>query len=356
MNRQSTPLHQVHLASIGIEMAPEVVTSAAIEETLAPAWQTMGIAPGQLEHLTGVAERRWWPKKTSISEMSARACQHALDQANMTGDQIDRLSYTGVCRESYEPATGCAVAAKLELPMDVEIHDISNACLGSMDGIVLASDAIRLGRIDAALVVCCESAREIVEIAQQKLLHTPKMDHFISTLATLTGGSGAAAMLLVSSRISTAGPRLLGTAHGTDPRWYSLCRWGVEVDPEQDHPAARIEFMETDSIGVLQHGIELGTRTWRRFLEQMQWSPADVDRTICHQVGSAHRQKILPSLGLSEQNDFITYPFLGNMGTVSIPMTAAIAAERGILEAGNKVTFLGIGSGLVCRMIGWEWR
>ena len=37
-------------------------------------------------------------------------------------------------------------------------------------------------------------------------------------------------------------------------------------------------------------------------------------------------------------------------------MTAAIAAERGILEAGNKVTFLGIGSGLVCRMIGWEWR
>ncbi|MDE0959578.1 MAG: 3-oxoacyl-ACP synthase III [Planctomycetota bacterium] len=356
MNPIPTGLHDVHLASIGIEIAPEIVTSGAIEDTVAAAWQAMGIAPGQLEQLTGVRERRWWPVNTSISEMAAKACQSALDQVDLKKNQIDRLSYTGVCREAYEPATACAVAAKLQLPVDVEIHDITNACLGAMDGIVLAADAIRLGRIDSALIVCCESAREIVGIAQQKLLREPKMEHFISTLATLTGGSGAAAMLLVSSRISSDGPLLLGTAHGTDPRWHQLCRWGVEVDPDQEHPASRREFMETDSIGVLKHGLELGNRTWKRFLEQMQWSPSDVDRTICHQVGSAHRNEILPSLGLSEQNDFITYPFLGNMGTVSIPMTAAIAAERGILEAGKKVAFLGIGSGLVCRMIGWEWR
>ena len=43
------------------------------------------------------------------------------------------------------------------------------------------------------------------------------------------------------------------------------------------------------------------------------------------------------------------------MGTVSLPMTAAIAYQRNFLKQGDYVGFLGIGSGLNCLMIGWEW-
>ena len=108
--------------------------------------------------------------------------------------------------------------------------------------------------------------------------------------------------------------------------------------------------------GTLQSSHRRGMKTWDRFLSQMNWSSSDIDRTICHQVGSAHRDEILPALGLTAEQDFITYPYLGNIGTVSIPMTAALAQERGFLTEGQKVAFLGIGSGLVCRMLAWEWR
>lgn len=352
----TAPLPDVHLASIGIELAPEVITSAALEDRLAPVWSQLGIEPGQLEQLTGVKERRWWSEGTSISEMSARACRKALETGLLPPSAIGQLAYTGVCREAFEPATACSIAARLDLPRATALHDISNACLGSIDGVVMAADAIRLGRIDAALVVSCESARDIVNIACQKLLSDPQMNQFIATLATLTGGSGAAAMLLVSSKISTQGPRFLGSSVGTDARWHQLCRWGVKPDQDSTELASRIEFMETDSIGVLKNGVGLGTETWARFMQEMNWTPSEVDRTICHQVGSAHREEIMAALQLSIENDFITYPYLGNMGTVSIPMTAAIAAERSFLTPGQKVAFLGIGSGLVCRMIGWEWR
>ncbi len=60
-------------------------------------------------------------------------------------------------------------------------------------------------------------------------------------------------------------------------------------------------------------------------------------------------------IGISEEKDFSTYPFLGNMGTVSLPMTAAIAEERGFLMEGDNVAFLGIGSGLNCMILGLEW-
>ncbi|MGB1771013.1 MAG: 3-oxoacyl-ACP synthase III [Planctomycetota bacterium] len=346
----------LHLAAFGVEMAPCVVTSADIEERMASTWERLGIPRGQIEQLTGVRERRWWETGTSISAMAARACQKALDRAGMSIESVDRLIYTGVCREGFEPATACAVAHQLGAIHPLELHDLSNACLGTMDAIVLAEDAIRSGRHKTTLVVSCESARDIVEIACENLNRQPDIDLFTRSLATWTGGSGAAALLLVSSEVSDQGPRLVGSAQGTDSRWHELCRWGVKSEDSVTDPAIRTEYMETDAIGVLRHGVDLGLKTWNQFLETLNWSSEEVDRTICHQVGSAHRQEILPSLGISPEQDYITFPFLGNIGTVSIPMTAALAAERGVLLPGHRVAFLGIGSGLVCRMLAWEWR
>ena len=60
-------------------------------------------------------------------------------------------------------------------------------------------------------------------------------------------------------------------------------------------------------------------------------------------------------MGISVDKDFVTYPFLGNIGTVSLPMTAAIAAERRVIKSGDRVGFLGIGSGLNCMMLGVAW-
>ena len=58
---------------------------------------------------------------------------------------------------------------------------------------------------------------------------------------------------------------------------------------------------------------------------------------------------------MPKEKDYTTYRFLGNMGTAALPVTAAIAAERGGLKPGQHVAFLGIGSGLTCLMLGLEW-
>jgi 3-oxoacyl-[acyl-carrier-protein] synthase-3 len=80
-----------------------------------------------------------------------------------------------------------------------------------------------------------------------------------------------------------------------------------------------------------------------------------VDRVVCHQVGSAHQSAILKTLGIPEEKDFTTFEYLGNMGTVSLPLTLAIAEEREEVVAGDQVGLLGIGSGLNCLMLGVEW-
>ena len=118
---------------------------------------------------------------------------------------------------------------------------------------------------------------------------------------------------------------------------------------------AMTEFMSTDSVSVLKHGAKLGVGTWGAFLNKMGWARDRVDKVICHQVGTGHRDTILKELGIAPEKDFSTFKYLGNMGTVSLPMTAAIAHQREFLKPGDYVGFLGIGSGLNCLMIGWEW-
>jgi 3-oxoacyl-[acyl-carrier-protein] synthase-3 len=113
--------------------------------------------------------------------------------------------------------------------------------------------------------------------------------------------------------------------------------------------------MRTDPVGVLKHGVILGIETFAAFRQELGWSEQLPHKVICHQVGSAHQRTILESIGIDTSKDFTTYRFLGNIGTASLPITAAIAAERDFLQNGDKVGFLGIGSGLNCLMLGIEW-
>jgi 3-oxoacyl-[acyl-carrier-protein] synthase-3 len=113
--------------------------------------------------------------------------------------------------------------------------------------------------------------------------------------------------------------------------------------------------MSTDSVKVLQHGVDLGRKTWKSFLGRIGWAAETIDKIITHQVGGPHRDTILKALGIAREKEYSTFPFLGNMGTVSLPLTAALAEEREFLLRGDRVGLLGIGSGLNCLMLGVEW-
>ena len=64
---------------------------------------------------------------------------------------------------------------------------------------------------------------------------------------------------------------------------------------------------------------------------------------------------MLSTLGVPEAKDFSSFERLGNMGTVSVPLTARLADEQGFLRPGDRVGYLGIGSGLNCLMLALQY-
>jgi len=342
---------RVCIEGIGVALPDERVTTRALEEQLAPVYAKWGLGVGQLEAITGIRERRWWAPKPSLSACAAAAARDALAQGGVDPKELGALFYAGVNRENLEPATACPTAEALGLPGEALILDVSNACLGVMNGMALVANMIELGQIRAGLVVAAESAREIADDTIARIIASPTHDTFRLTLASLTGGSGAVAVLLVDSRDSITGRRLVGGAAVAAPEHHRIARWG----PREGLLGQTSWVMETDATAVLTHGVALGRRTWERFLPTVGWSADDVDKVICHQVGRGHRDAVLPAMGIDPTRDFSTYETLGNMGPVALPATAGIADQQGFLQPGDRVGWLGIGTGLNCMMLAINW-
>jgi acyl-CoA:acyl-CoA alkyltransferase len=399
---------RVYLNSIGYQLAPVVVSTNELERRIQPFLDANGFPPPRLELLTGIAERRWWEPNDRLSRGATAAAVHALSQSAVRPDQIDTVIYAGVCREQYEPATACAVADNLGIKPN-SIMDLSNACLGVLNGVVAVANQIELGQCRAGLVVSCESAREINDATIDRLnasaghLDRPDAEAlYRECLATLTGGSGAVAVLVTSDELSPDGRRRLVGGHSLSaPEHNGLCSWGLQsaqdsavgrflitkvptalgavvgkhaaglmqwgIDfglRQMEHGAKAIDgglrhlkipFMSTHAGEVLRHGVELALRTWRTFLEKIGLGSHEIDKVICHQVGSSNRDAILRTLGIPLEKEYSTFEHLGNIGTVSLPLTLALAAEREFLEPGHTVGLLGIGSGLNCMMLGVKW-
>jgi len=344
--------HKVWLDSIGYELGNIDISSEVLEKRLAPSYQKLHFPQGQLEALTGIHHRRWWPKGHRLSDGAVAAAHQALAQCDVPVSALGAVIYTAVAREQFEPATACRVAGLLGVEPDTAVYDICNACLGMLNGMLDVANRIELGQIRAGVVVACESSREIINEAISTMLADPNMDNMVMWLATLTGGSGAVAVVLTDGSFGTSNRhRLRGASWQTAPQFHDLCRWGLE----EDQPRRFKEVMRTDSIPLMKQGVALGKQTWKYFLQEQQWSTDSVDKVICHQVGSANQNLVLEAIQVPQAKDFVTYPYLGNMGPVSVPLTAAIAHEEGFLQPGDQVAWLGIGSGLNCMMLALEW-
>lgn len=343
----------VCIESLGFTLPSETWTSDEIELRLTPLYERLRLPTGRLELMTGIAERRFWPRATLPSELSVVSCEAAIDVAGLDRKKIGTLIHGSVCRDHLEPATACSVHHHLKLPAECMIYDTSNACLGIMNGMIQAANMIELGQMEAALVVGSEGGRQLVE----NTIETLNRDDSISrkqiklAVASLTIGSASCAVLLTHRNISQTQNRFVAATAMANTVFHKLCHSGQDEAGEAMRP-----LMMTDSEKLMNEGIKTGVETFNRLLQVSDWSLEAIDRTFCHQVGETHRRLMLESLDLDIEKDFATVKWLGNTGSAALPSAMAIGLENRTFERPEKIAMLGIGSGINCLMAAVEWQ
>ena len=344
---------QVCLESFGYVLPERVVSSAELERRLAPVYERFHLHEGRLELMSGIRRRRFWADGTLPSEAASRAGRLALEVSQTSGDEMGCLFHTAVSRDFLEPATATVIHHNLRLSPLATVYDISNACLGFANGMINLANMIELGQVRKGLIVAGESSRQLVEATVAELLGNPDLtkQQLKRAFTSLTIGSGAVALVMAHESVSKTGRRLLGGAVRAATDHNELCRGSADTGFGREAQM----FMRTDSETLLIHGCELAAETWADFRSTLGWSDDDVDHCYTHQVGVAHREKLYESIGVDVAKDFSTLEFLGNVGSVSLPITMAIGVERRPPAAGARIAMLGIGSGLNCVMLGVKW-
>ncbi len=343
----------VCLEAFGYSLPAEIVTSTEIESRLEPLYSRLRLPEGRLELMTGIRERRFWSADTLPSDPSLLSGQRAIEAAGIDPNEIGVLIHGSVCRDQLEPATACRVHYHLNLRRDCQVYDVSNACLGILNGVVQIANLIELGVVRSGLVVGTENGRTLVESTIRQLNSDTNLtrNDIKLAIASLTIGSASCAILLTHRDLSRTQNRLTAAAARAHTDYHELCQGS-----NRSVAGAEGILMATDSEALMAQGISTGVATFDQFVQESGWEPADLDRTFCHQVGSTHRKLMLESLHLPLDRDFATLQWLGNTGSAALPTTMAIGMQVGAIQPGHKLGLLGIGSGINSLMLAVDWQ
>ncbi|RME27192.1 MAG: 3-oxoacyl-ACP synthase III [Deltaproteobacteria bacterium] len=333
----------VAIAAVASALPEREVTTEAIERMLVRSYERLGLRTGFIEGLTGVRARRIWPEGVAPSDAATQAAERLLEATGYPRDRLGALVSTSVCKDFLEPAVASLVHGNLGLPPTCLNFDVGNACLGFMSGMVVVADMIELGQIEAGLVVAGEGSRDVTRATVQALMR-PGVDfaRLKDNLATLTLGSGAAAMLLVRADDHGPAHRLRGGVFSAATEWNRLC-------------IGTATQMTTDPARLLQEGVKLATGTWARLQDELSLSSDDVSEFVLHQVGKANHDAVTAALGIPPDRALRTYPDLGNCGAAGVPLSLDRAVATGRVLEGDTVALMGIGSGLNCAMMVVDW-
>ncbi|MDR1314305.1 MAG: 3-oxoacyl-ACP synthase III [Deltaproteobacteria bacterium] len=317
---------------------PDLLESSALEEALAPLLSRLSLPKGLLAGMTGIEARRLYPRGARPSLGAVRAAAALFGRWGYGPGDVDLLYSTSVGRDWLEPSTASIIHSALGLPRECSPLDLGSACLGFIDGLNLAALQVDLGLCDLALVVAGENSRPVLENTLDRLLgRGTDRKLFFDNFATLTLGSGGAAMLVGRDPTGTM-PRLARMVSLSDGESNGLCR-GDETG------------MATDSARLLAKGVELAELTFRAGRDAFGWTPDLFDLVVSHQVSEANTLRFAEALGLPWERICRSYPLYGNMGAAAVPFTFSLASDAGLISPGSRLAMMGIGSGLSCAML-----
>lgn len=334
-----------HVAIAGLAHidAPRRLSTDEINARLRPTLDRLGIKADVLKDIAGINARHLWDEGVQASDAATLAAVKALADAGIDPDKVGLLVNTSVSRDYLEPSTASIVSGNLGLSDTCQNFDVANACLAFLNGMDIASRMIERGEIEYALVVDGETANLAYEKTLERMTRADSTEEdFKREMATLTLGSGAAAMVMARAELAPGAPRYKGGVTRAATEWNKLCR-------------GNLDGMITDTRMLLVEGIKLAQKTFEVAKHKLGWAAGELDEFVVHQVSKVHTAAFTKAMGIDPKKVLTIFGEHGNIGPASVPIVLSKLREMGRLKKGSRVALLGIGSGLNCSMAEVVW-
>jgi 3-oxoacyl-[acyl-carrier-protein] synthase III len=282
---------------------------------------------------TGIKQRRVAAEHEAMSDLSLPAARRALEQAGVSGPDLDLIIVATVTPDMAFPATAALLADELG-SAEAAAYDLSAGCTGFMYAIAQAYGMLAAGLAERALVVGGDILTRILDWTDR------------STLVLFGDGAGA----VVLERVEQGG--FLGFELGADGGG------GKELFL----PGSGSRISENGSHHLLMNGREVfrfATRVMvssaEAVLEECGRSVDDIDVYVPHQANVRIIDHAAKKLGIPEEKVVVNVDRYGNTSSGSIPLALADASDDGRLKPGKLVLMTGMGAGLTWGSALIEW-
>jgi 3-oxoacyl-[acyl-carrier-protein] synthase-3 len=295
-----------------------------------------------LERLTGIHERRVSGGDEDSLSLAIAAAGDCLGRAGRDAGEIDLVvscsitKYRGGLVQWLEPPTSLAVARAIGAT-HATTFDLSNACAGTLTGVLVANNWVRRGAIRRALVV---SGEYISQLGTNAARHVRSI--MSRELASLTLGDAGGAVLVERAE---AGERGIGFAGFTTVADHSrLCL----AYPAHHEPGAR---MFTKARAIHRVAIADTPTLLREALDGAGLHIDEIDHVIPHQTSArairTGMREVTAALGGAPRNPaVVTVDRYGNTASTTHVVALVEELEAGRLRPGDRVALVALASGL----------
>jgi 3-oxoacyl-[acyl-carrier-protein] synthase-3 len=306
----------VGILGIGRYVPEKVVTNHDLEKI-------METSDEWIRTRTGIAERRIADDTIDTSYMAVEASKKALEDAGISGEDIDLILVATVTPDRAFPAVACviqeAIGAKHAAAMD-----LSAACAGFMYGMITAQQFIQTGTYKNVLVVGSDKLSKIVDWNDR------------NTAVLFGDGAGAVVMGAVSE-----GKGVLSFELGADGSG------GKHL--YQD------EYVMMNGREVFKFAVRQLGDSCLRVLDKAGLTKEDVDFLVPHQANIRIMESARERLNLPQEKMSMTIEKFGNTSASSIPIAMVEELQNGRIQDGDLIILVGFGGGLTWGAVALRW-
>ena len=277
---------------------------------------------------TGIITRRRAGADTDVLDLAEGAARAALDDAGLTGADIDAVILSTVTYFHQTPS-GAAILADRIGATPAAAYDISAACAGYCYGIGQADALVRAGAAHHVLVIGAEKMSEFVD----------PTDRSISFLL----GDGAGAVVIGPSDTPGIGPTIWGSDGSQAQSIRQTHSWLDMRDSGAGWPTLRQE-----GPSVYKWAVWKMAPVAQQAMEAAGVGPDDIDVFIPHQANMRIIDQMIKQIGLPDSvavaRDIADS---GNTSAASIPLATERLYREGLVKSGDLALQIGFGAGLV---------
>lgn len=303
--------NNVTIKGIGSYLPDNVRTNQSIADgtNTTPEW---------IEERLGIFERRTIGGSEYPSDMAYESSIRALEDANLTKDDLDMIIVVTSSPEQISPSTACILNNKLGLIRDIPSFDINAVCAGFVYGVSIASPLISTGTYKNILIVATEAYSRITDWSHRN---------------SVFFGDGSGAVILSHSEEGSITCEISSNGGGTGLTGFSL-KHG--------------EKYLTNPSEVWDQAVTVLPKSIKNILNNSGLDVSEIDMFIPHQASINMLKQIADDVNIPISKLKTVMGKYGNIAGASIPIVLDDVKRSEGLRYGDKILMSAIGSG-------WAW-